>query len=148
MDISGDAYLWIKAFHILAVISWMAGFLYLPRLFVYHCSAAPGSNASETFKVMERRLLRAIMNPAMIVSILLGSLMVYAQSPEIWMEIWFLIKLACLILLVGMHMKLAGWRKAFEADANEKSEKFFRFINEVPALLMVIIVIMVVVKPA
>ncbi len=144
---SGETYMWIKAFHILAVISWMAGFLYLPRLFVYHCQVSPGSEASETFKIMERRLLRAIMNPAMIVSILLGGFMVYEQSPEIWSEIWFLIKLVCLVLLVGVHMHLAKWRKAFEADANEKTEKFFRFINEAPAVLMVVIVIMVVVKP-
>lgn len=147
MEISADAYLWIKAVHILAVISWMAGFLYLPRLFVYHCGSTPGSEASETFKIMERRLLRAIMNPAMVVSILLGGVMVYVQSPEIWMETWFQIKLVSLVLLIVVHIHLAKWRRAFETDTNEKSEKFFRFINEVPAVLMVIIVIMVIVKP-
>jgi len=141
----GDAYLWVKAFHILAVIAWMAAFLYLPRLFVYHCQAEPGSVQSETFKVMERRLLRGIMNPAMILSWILGlALMV---NIEAWQGGWFHAKATMVVILTVLHMMASRWRKDFEADANRHSERFYRIMNEVPAVLMVGIVIMVVVKP-
>ncbi|NQW01485.1 MAG: protoporphyrinogen oxidase HemJ [Rhodospirillales bacterium] len=144
---SATVYLLIKAFHIIAVISWMAGLLYLPRLFIYHCEAVPGSEKSETFKVMERRLYRAIMNPARIVALVLGVLLIIELSPDIWSEIWFQVKLVCLVVLMAMHDLMGKWRKAFEADCNTKSQKFFRYMNEVPTLLMIVIVIMVVMKP-
>jgi putative membrane protein len=141
----GDAYLWVKALHILAVIAWMAAFLYLPRLFVYHCQATPGSPQSETFKVMERRLLRGIMNPAMMVAWAAGlALMV---NVEAWSEGWFHVKAAAVVVLTGLHMLAARWRRDFAADANRHSERFYRVMNEVPALLLVVIVVMVVVRP-
>lgn len=147
MDFSADTYLWIKAFHIIAVISWMAGLLYLPRLFVYHCAVESGSAESETFKVMERRLLRAIMNPAMVVSLLLGLIMAIELGPSVWVEVWFIIKIICLIGLLIMHMLMGKWRKGFQMDSNSHSSKFYRYMNEAPTLLMIIIVLMVVVKP-
>ena len=142
----GDAYLWVKVLHILAVISWMAGFLYLPRLFVYHCQAEVGSVQSETFKVMERRLLRGIMNPAMIVAWAAG--LALAVDIEAWSGAgWFHAKLTLLVVLTGVHMMAARWRRDFAADANKHSERFYRVMNEVPAVFMVGIVILVVVKP-
>ena len=147
MDLSTDVYLWIKAFHIIAVISWMAGLLYLPRLFIYHCDAEPGSEKSETFKIMERRLYRAIMNPARIVALVLGVVLAVGQSPDIWFEVWFQVKLVCLVILMAMHDLMGKWLRAFEADANDKSSTFFRYMNEVPTVLMILIVIMVIVRP-
>jgi putative membrane protein len=142
----GEGYLWVKALHILAVIAWMAGFLYLPRLFVYHCGAEPGSVQSETFKVMERRLLRGIMNPSMIVAWAAG--LALAVNIEAWSGAgWFHAKLTLLVILTGLHMMTARWRRDFAADANTHSERFYRVMNEVPAVLMVGIVILVVVKP-
>ncbi|WP_422369302.1 protoporphyrinogen oxidase HemJ [Pelagibius sp.] len=141
----GDAYLWVKSLHILAVIAWMAGFLYLPRLFVYHCSAEIGSKQSETFKVMERRLLRAIMNPAMLVAWAAG--LALAANIDAWSEGWFHVKLTLLIVLTVLHMVAARWRRAFAEDANRHSERFYRVMNEVPAVLMIAIVVMAVVKP-
>jgi len=141
----GGAYLWVKALHILAVIAWMAAFLYLPRLFVYHCQATPGSPQSETFKVMERRLLRGIMNPAMMVAWAAGlALMV---NLEAWSEGWFHVKATAVIVLTGLHGMAGRWQRDFAADANRHSERFYRIMNEVPALLMVVIVVMVVVRP-
>ncbi len=138
-------YEWIKALHVIAVISWMAGMLYLPRLFVYHCSAPIGSQQSETFKVMERRLMKAIINPAMIVSWVLGLYIAYTGQ---WFSSgWLHVKLLLVVLLSGIHGMLSRYRKDFERDQNEKSEKFYRIINEVPAVLMVGIVILVIVKP-
>jgi putative membrane protein len=141
----GEAYLWVKAAHILAVIAWMAGFLYLPRLYVYHCQAEPGSVQSETFKVMERRLLRGIMNPSMILAWILGLMLMV--NIEAWEGGWFHAKATMLVILTVLHMMTARWRKDFEADANRHSERFYRIMNEVPAVLMVGIVIMAVVKP-
>ena len=141
----GEAYLWVKSLHILAVIAWMAGFLYLPRLFVYHCQAEVGSKQSETFKVMERRLLRAIMTPSMLVSWAAG--LALAANIDAWAEGWFHGKVTLLIVLTVLHMIAARWRRAFAEDANRHSERFYRIMNEVPALLMVGIVILVVVKP-
>ncbi len=136
---------WIKAGHIIAIISWMAGLLYLPRLFVYHCDAEPGSDKSETFKIMERRLLRAIMNPAMIVAWILGLWLAVLIEP--WSEGWFHTKLLLVIGMTISHMAMAKWRKDFEADRNMRSHKYFRIANEIPTVFMLAIVILVVVKP-
>jgi putative membrane protein len=138
-------YLWLKAFHIVAVISWMAGMLYLPRLFVYHCDAAPGSALSETFKVMERRLLRFIINPAMIATWVLGLWL--AWSGGLFGAGWLQAKLALVLLLSVVHGLFARWVKDFAADRNTKSQKFYRFANEIPTLLMILIVLLAVVKP-
>lgn len=147
LELSGTAYLWIKALHIISVVAWMAGLLYLPRLFVYHCQAEPGSDKSETFKIMERRLLRAIMNPAMLSSLVFGGLMVAHLSLDVWSEGWWHLKLVCLIGLMAEHMLMGRWRRDFEADRNTRSEKFFRIANEVPTVLLIVIVIAAVVKP-
>jgi protoporphyrinogen IX oxidase len=142
---TGGLYLWLKALHVIAIIAWMAGMLYLPRLFVYHCVAAPGSVQSETFKVMERRLLRAIMNPAMVASWVLGLWLAWSGN---WFSApWFHGKLALVIAMSGVHGMLARWTRDFAADRNRHSQKFFRIMNEVPTLLMIGIVILVVVKP-
>ena len=139
-------YDWIKALHVISIIAWMAGLLYLPRLFVYHCDVAAGSESSETFKVMERRLLRAIMNPAMIASWIFG-ITLLAMNPG-WFEMgWIHAKLAFVAGLTGVHMMMAGWRRAFAEDRNQKPQRFFRIMNEVPTLLMIGVVIFVVVKP-
>ncbi len=140
----GTAYFWLKALHIIAIIAWMAGLLYLPRLYVYHAKAEPGSELSETLKIMERRLLRAIMNPAMIVSIIAGgALLAYQDFSDGWLHV----KLAAVAGLIVMHMMMAKWRKDFEADRNTRGHVYFRIANEVPTVLMVVIVIMAVVKP-
>jgi len=138
-------YLWLKALHIIAIIAWMAGMLYLPRLFVYHCEAVPGSVQSETFKVMERRLLRAIINPAMIASWVLGLWL--AWSGNFLSAPWLHGKLVLVLVMSGVHGMLARWTKDFAADRNRHTQKFFRIMNEVPTLLMIGIVILVVVKP-
>ena len=143
-------YQWIKAFHIIAVIAWMAGMLYLPRLFVYHCAAEKGSVQSETFKVMERRLLRAIINPAMIATWVLGLWLAW-HGPDSrfgWFASgWLGAKLMLVLVLSGLHGFFARWVKDFAADSNRHSQKFYRIINEVPTVLMIAIVILAVVKP-
>jgi putative membrane protein len=141
-----DNYLWIQAFHIIAVISWMASMLYLPRLFVYHVDAKKGSVQSETFKIMEKRLLRYIGTPAMIVTWVLGFLMLKA-NPEIMQDGWMHVKLTLVFILSGFHGMSAGWMKKFARDENVKSAKFFRIANEVPTVIMVAVVILAVVKP-
>ena len=141
----GAAYPWIKALHIIAVIAWMAGMLYLPRLYVYHCAAAPGSVQSETFKVMERRLLRAIINPAMIAAWGFGLLLVADQN--LWLAPWMHGKFALLLGMQLIHAAFARWRRHFAADANRHAARFYRIMNEVPTALMVGIVILVVVRP-
>jgi putative membrane protein len=138
-------YLWIKALHVIAVISWMAGMLYLPRLFVYHCDTEPGSKQSETFKVMERRLLRAIINPAMIVTWLAG--LYLAWSGGWFLASWLHAKLTLVLVMSGIHGFFARCVKSFAADRNPYSQKFYRIINEVPTILMIGIVILVIVKP-
>lgn len=138
-------YEWLKAFHVIAVIAWMAGMLYLPRLFVYHCDAEPGSRQSETFKVMERRLLKAIINPAMTVAWLLGVWLAYDSG--YYLSGWFHAKLALALVMSGLHGWLVGRVRDFAADRNRHSARFYRIINEVPTVLMVAIVILVVVKP-
>src|SRR5579863_10161592 len=143
-------YQWVKAFHIIAVIAWMAGMLYLPRLFVYHCTAEKGSVQSETFKVMERRLLRAIINPAMIATWILGLSLAWMgpDSRYGWFASgWLQAKFALVLILSAMHGLFAHWVKAFGADSNDHSQKFYRIINEVPTILMIGIVILAVVKP-
>ena len=143
-------YLWIKAFHIIAVIAWMAGMLYLPRLFVYHCMAEKGSAQSETFKVMERRLLRGIINPAMILAIALGLWLAWLgpDSRYGWFASgWLQAKMVLVVAMLAMHGLFTRWVKAFGADQNRHSQKFYRIINEVPTLLMIAIVILVVLKP-
>jgi putative membrane protein len=138
-------YEWVKAFHIIAVISWMAGMLYLPRLFVYHCKAEVGSQQSETFKVMERRLLRAIINPAMILTWVLGLTLVWLGG---WHTAgWMHAKFALVIVLSAIHGLLVRYWRDFEADRNTRSQKFYRIINEVPTVLMIGTVVLVVVKP-
>jgi protoporphyrinogen IX oxidase len=138
-------YLTLKALHIIAVISWMAGMLYLPRLFVYHAGAKPDSEQSETFKVMERRLLKAIMNPAMIAAWLLGAWLAWRGD---WLAApWFYAKLALVLGLSGLHGYLAGIVKQFAADNNLHSHKFYRIINEMPTVLMILIVLLAVLKP-
>lgn len=138
-------YDWIKAFHIVAVISWMAGMLYLPRLLVYHCAALPGSEQSETFKLMERRLLKIIINPAMIATWILGLWL--AWSGGFFSAAWLHLKLLLVLVLSGVHGFLAHWVRDFASDRNRHSEKFYRAINEVPTVLMIGIVILAVVKP-
>jgi protoporphyrinogen IX oxidase len=145
---TGEAFLmyeWIKALHVIAVIAWMAGMLYLPRLFVYHCEAEAGSKQSETFKVMERRLLKAIINPAMIVTWLAGLYLAWAG--HFFSAGWFHGKLLLVLLLSGVHGFFARYVKDFAADRNTRSQRFYRFINEVPTILMIGIVILVIVKP-
>lgn len=137
--------LWVKALHVISVIAWMAGTLYLPRLFVYHCSATLGSDLDETLKVMERRLMKAIMTPAMIATWVFG--LWAAALYGVWGEFWFWIKMACVLAITAIHMACAGWLRAFAEGRNTKSQRFFRIVNEVPAVLMIIIVIMVIVKP-
>ena len=136
---------WVLVLHIISVISWMAGLLYLPRLFIYHVEAKRGSELSETFKTMERRLLRAIMTPAMIASWVFGLWLAYIT--EAFSEGWFHGKLLLVILMSVAHMAMARWRKDFEQDNNVRSAKYFRIANEVPTLLMIAIVVLVVVKP-
>jgi putative membrane protein len=138
-------YLWLKALHVIAVISWMAGMLYLPRLFVYHCDAEIGSRQSETFKVMERRLLRAIINPAMIVTWVLGLWL--AHESGFVKAGWLHAKLALVIAMSAIHGFYVRWVRAFAEDRNVHSQKFYRVMNEIPTLLMIGIVILVIVKP-
>jgi protoporphyrinogen IX oxidase len=138
-------YDWLKAFHVIAIIAWMAGLLYLPRLFVYHCDAPKGSTQSETFKIMERRLLKAIMNPAMIAAWALGLILVWQGGW--WRAGWLHGKLLLVLILSGAHGYLVRQVRLFAADANTKPQRHWRIVNEVPTLLMIGIVILVIVKP-
>lgn len=140
-------FLWIKALHIVAVIAWMAGLLYLPRLYVYHAGTVPGSESSETFKVMERRLLRAIINPAMIAVFLLGGALVMIEGSELMHAGWFHVKVLLVLVLAALHGLMARWRKEFERDERRHTARFFRIVNELPTLAMIAIVILAVVKP-
>ena len=136
---------WIRALHVIAVIAWMAGLLYLPRLFVYHAASEPGSTQSETFKVMERRLMRAIMTPAMVAVWLFGLWL--AALTSAWSEGWFSAKMALVVLLSAFHGFCARWLREFARDERKRRQRFFRFVNEVPTLLMIGIVILAVVRP-
>jgi putative membrane protein len=138
-------YLWMKAAHVIAIIAWMAGMLYLPRLFVYHCEAEPGSKQSETFKLMERRLMNVIINPAMTLAWALGLWL--AWTGGFFTSGWFHAKLLLVVALSALHGLLSRCVRDFAADRNRRTQKFYRIINEIPAVLMVGIVILVIVKP-
>ena len=138
-------YGWLKAFHVIAIVAWMAGMLYLPRLFVYHCAAEPGSVQSETFKLMEGRLLKAIINPAMIATWVLGLWL--AWYAEWYRNGWLQVKFLLVIVLSALHGMMVRWVRDFAHDRNRHSQRFYRIINEVPTVLMIAIVILVVVKP-
>nr|WP_165832110.1 protoporphyrinogen oxidase HemJ [Novacetimonas pomaceti] len=139
--------LWIKAFHIMSMVAWMAGLFYLPRLFVYHCQTEVGSAESERFKVMEYKLLRMIMLPAMCCTFLFGGLLAMMPGLIDWHAGWWLTKLAAVFGLAGFHGACASWRRAFAQDRNTHDERFYRMANEVPTVLMMIVVIMIVVRP-
>jgi putative membrane protein len=138
-------YPWLKAAHIIAVISWMAGMLYLSRLFVYHCETAPGTSEYERFSLMERKLMRIIINPAMIAVWVFGLLL--ADSIHAWSQPWFHVKLLMVLILSGFHGMFSKWRRDFEKGSNTRTQRFYRIVNEVPAVLMMVIVVLVVVKP-
>jgi putative membrane protein len=140
-------YLWLKAFHIIAVISWMAGMLYLPRLFFYHCETSPGSTDSERFKRMEGRLLKIIINPAMIAVWLLGLTLAFTPQGGGPQQGWLMAKVTLVLIMSGLHGMFARWRRVFSRDENRHSKRFYAAWNEVPALLLIAIVILVVVKP-
>lgn len=140
-----DFYLWIKALHIIAVMSWMAALLYMPRLFIYHTDAVPGSQQSETFKMMESRLLKVIMNPAMMISWLLG--LYLAWSVYGFQGGWLHAKLFLVVLMTGVHVFFSRSVRAFAEDRNHRDARYWRLMNEVPTILMILIVILVVVKP-
>jgi putative membrane protein len=138
-------YLWLKALHIIAVISWMAGMLYLPRLFVYHAASKPGSEQSETFKVMERRLLKFIMTPAMTVTWLVGIVLILQGK---WLGAsWLHVKLLLVLAMTILHGVMTQWVQAFAHDRNLHAAKFYRIVNEIPTVLMIVIVLLVAVKP-
>lgn len=142
-----EYYEWFRAFHIIAVIFWMAGLLYLPRLYVYHSTAKPGGELDETLKIQERRLLRIIMNPAMIVAFIIGIALISLRFDALSTSIWLYIKLAGVFVLLGFHGMLSADRKKFERGERPRSEKFYRMINEIPPLIAIVIVIMAVVEP-
>ncbi len=145
----GDAYPWTKSFHIIAAISWMVGLLYLPRLFVYHAEHGdPGTDLSETFKIMERRLLKYIMTPSMLLTWLSGILLVFTPGVvDPGLDIWFQVKFLAILGLTFCHFWLGERRKEFLHDRNSRSARTFRLINELPTVLMIVIVVMVVVRP-
>jgi len=147
IDWLNGVFLWIKAFHVISVIAWMAGMFYLPRLFVYHCETVPGTAESERFKVMERRLLRIIINPAMIASWVLGLTLSALPATNAWAQPWFHVKFVLVLAMSGVHGLFARWVKTFARDANLRPARFYRIWNEVPTLLMIAIVILAVVRP-
>jgi putative membrane protein len=149
MTVQAFAYLypWTKAFHVISLIAWMAGLFYLPRLYVYHCGLQVGSAESERFKIMEYRLLKQIMNPAMIATWVFGIILVLTPGIIDWTSGWWHVKLFCVILMTGFHGGCSRWRKDFMRDANTRRTKFYRIANEVPTVLMVVIVIMIIVRP-
>ena len=147
MDWLYEYYEWIRALHIISVIAWMAGMLYLPRLYVYHCDLEPGLPASEMLKVMERRLLRGIINPAMIGTVILGALLLLAPGVVDWSAGWIWVKLAMVIAMLWLQGVYSRWRRAFEEDRRQHRALVYRTANEGPTVLMVIIVIMVAIKP-
>ena len=140
-------YLWTKALHVISVIAWMAGLLYLPRLFVYHSTARKKSESSEMLKIMEYRLQKFIMNPAMIASVFFGVLLLKTEGIVDWQSVWIYIKLFSVLALIFLHYKLSVYRKNFFNDSNTKTKKFYKIINEIPTLLLIIIIIMVYIKP-
>ena len=147
LEFFSQYYLWIKSLHLISIIAWMAGLLYLPRLFVYHCEAELNSDKSETFKIMEHRLLRLIMNPAMIGTIIFGCILIGILHEEIFISYWFYVKISLVIILILSHMFMVKCFKSFQKDKNIYSSKFYRIFNEVPTILMICIIIITVVKP-
>ena len=147
MEWLADIYPWVKALHVISIIAWMAGMLYLPRLYVYHADKAPGSEASEMLKIMERRLLRAIINPAMIAAFVFGGLLLATPGVIDWSAWWIYAKLVLVLGMGALHGALSRWRRDFEADRNTRPARFYRFANEVPTVLMIAIVILVIVRP-
>jgi putative membrane protein len=147
LEVLNPFYLWIKALHVIAVIAWMAGMLYLPRLFFYHSDVTPGTPESERFKTMERRLLRIIVNPAMIAVWLLGLTLALTPASGGPMQGWLMAKFTLVLILSAVHGLFSRWRKDFAIDRNRHPKRFYALWNEVPAVLMIGIVILVVVKP-
>jgi putative membrane protein len=147
IDALSNVYPWIKAFHVMSMIAWMAATFYLPRLFVYHCMLVPGTPESERFKVMERRLFKQIMNPAMIATWIFGTLLVLTPGIIDWHAGWWHVKLLMVLLMSGFHGAASKWRREFLEDRNTRSQRYYRIANEVPTLLMMVIVIMVIVRP-
>jgi putative membrane protein len=147
MNFLTPLYPWIKSFHVISMVAWMAGMFYLPRLFVYHCETLPGSAESERFKVMEYRLLRQIINPAMIATFVFGILLMLTPGVITWTEGWWYLKLTAVVLMTGLHGAMSKWRREFMEDRNTRSPRFYRIANEIPTVLLVIIVIMVIVRP-
>lgn len=142
-----DIYLWLKALHVISIIAWMVGLLYLPRLFVYHSDVQPGSPSSETFKVMEKRLLRVIMTPAMLASWLFGLGLLVSSPVVSWGSGWLHVKLLLVLAMSVLHGMMAKWRRDFANDANRHGARFYRILNEVPTVLMIVIVLAVIIKP-
>lgn len=149
MTIDGLAwgYPWTKAFHVISIIAWMAGMFYLPRLYVYHCDLRVGSAEGERFKVMERRLLKQIINPAMIAAWVFGIMLVLTPGIIDWSAGWWHVKLTMVLLMSGFHGALSRWRRDFLEDRNTRSQRFYRLANEAPTLLVIVIVVMVIVRP-
>ncbi len=142
-----DFYLWTKAIHIISVICWMAGLLYLPRLFVYHVSLYGNDQAVEIFKMMERRLLNGIMNPSLLLSLLTGSMLLFYFDNVDWESLWIYVKIIFIMGLIVFHLFMISWQRSFSRDKNRYSEKFYRIVNEVPAVFMIVIVFMVILRP-
>lgn len=147
LDVLAPLYLWTKSLHLIAVIAWMAGLFYLPRLYIYHFQVPVGDARSELFKVMERRLLKAIMNPAMIATWVLGLVLILTPGVVDWTAGWWHLKLTAVLLMSGFHGMLGAARKRFEDDGRPRTERAWRYWNEVPTVLLILIVIMVIVKP-
>ena len=147
LDFLGPFYLWTKSFHVISVIAWMAGIFYLPRLFVYHCSMARGSAESERFKVMERRLQKQIMSPAMLATWFFGVLLVLTPGAVDWTAGWWHVKLTAVVLMTGFQGVSGKWRRNFMEDRNVKPHTYYRVANEIPTVLMVVIVIMAIAMP-
>lgn len=147
IDVLGVFYPWTKALHVISMVAWMAGMFYLPRLYVYHCDMQPGSRESERFKVMEYRLLKQIINPAMIATWVFGILLVLTPGVIDWTSGWWHVKLTAVLLMSGFHGAMSKWRREFMEDRNKRSHRFYRIANEVPTLLLMVIVIMVIVRP-
>jgi len=145
-EILSQNYDWLRALHIISIIAWMAGMLYLPRLFAYHTEAEKGSVTSETFKIMERRLLKIIMNPAMIAAWLFGILMIIA-NPALFDGGWMHVKMLGVVAMSALHMAFSKWVRVFAADENKREARFYKLMNEIPAGIMIIIVIMAVAEP-
>jgi putative membrane protein len=141
------AFLWLKALHVISMVAWMAGMFYLPRLYVYHCELQRGSAESERFKVMERRLLKQIVNPALWATWSFGALLAATPGVVDWSAGWWVVKLAAALALGAFHGKLASWRRDFLEDRNTRPARFYRIANEVPTVLLVVIVVMVIVRP-